>query len=152
MKRPIPILAVLAAGCTSPVTPTPDYGNVGRVVVEGADAGYGDDDFVVEEATLDGDTLRARVSYGGGCESHAMTLVISASFIETSPVRLRSFFRHEANGDPCQAWLTEDWVFELTLVRERYETFYGPGPGAVVLQLDLDGASADLLYEFGIAP
>ncbi len=117
---------------------------MGRVVVEGHDSGHGNDEFVFNEAVIANDTLRASMSYGGGCASHAFTLVIAASFMESWPVRLRAFFRHEANEDPCEAWLTETWLFDLALVRERYQTLYGSGTGEVLLQLE----DAELLYEF----
>ena len=88
-----------------------------------------------------------RVGDGGGCRTHVFTLVISESFREADPVQLPAVLAHEANGDPCQAWLTETHVFDLDLVRTRYRQFYGPGPGRVVLQIE--GVSGeDLVYEF----
>ena len=117
------------------------------MVVSGADGTLGDDDYVLNSATIDGDTLMISVSYGGGCERHAVALVIAASFIETSPVRLPAVLRHEANGDSCEAWLTESYAFDLTLVRTRYRDAYGPGRGGVVLELD-GAAASDLVYEF----
>ena len=57
------------------------------VVVAGTGAMLGDDGYVLNAASVAGDTLTVSVSYGGGCETHAFTLVISASFIESSPVQ-----------------------------------------------------------------
>ena len=118
-----------------------------RVVVAGDDAMLGDDDYVLNNATITGDTLTTSVSYGGGCETHVFTLVIAASFIDGSPVQLPVFLRHEANGDSCEAWLTQSYTFDLALVRTRYREAYGPGAGRVALRLD--GVPADsLVYEF----
>ena len=118
-----------------------------RVVVAGDDAMLGDDDYVLNNATITGDTLTTSVSYGGGCETHVFTLVLSASFIDASPVQLPVFLRHEANGDPCEAWLTQTYTFDLALVRTRYREAYGPGAGRITLKLD--GVPADsLVYEF----
>ena len=107
----------------------------------------GNDPYVVNSAALDGDRLSIEVSYGGGCRDHAFTLVISKSFRESDPVQLAAVLAHEANGDPCEAWLTETHVFDLSLIKTRYRQFYGPGPGRVVLQIE--GVSGEhLLYEF----
>ena len=113
----------------------------------GTRAALGDDDYVLNSATMTGDTLTISVSYSGGCKAHLFTLVIAASFVESSPVRLPAVLRHEANGDTCEAWPTESYAFDLALVRARYREVYGPGAGRVALQLD--GVPVDgLIYEF----
>ena len=127
--------------------PVSDSVQAGRVVVAGGDAKLGEDDYVLNDATITGDTLEVSVSYGGGCETHAFTLVIAASFIDSSPVRLPAVLRHEANDDACEAWLTESYGFDLAIVRTRYREVYGPGAGRVVLQLD-DVPAGRLVYEF----
>ncbi len=82
-----------------------------------------------------------------GCRRHDFTLVISKSFRESDPVQLPAVLAHNANGDLCEAWLTESHVFDLALVRTRYQQLYGPGPGKVDLRIA--GVSGDnLLYEF----
>ena len=125
---------------------TPDVPGTGGVVV--ADSrGWGDDAYVLESLALSGDRLTIGVSYGGGCRTHAFTLVLSPSFVDSDPVRLPAVLAHEARGDPCEAWLTERFVFDLDLVKVRYRETYGPGPGKVVLRIA--GASGDdLVYEF----
>ena len=107
----------------------------------------GDDPYIVNSAALDGDRLTIEASYGGGCRTHVFTLVISESFRESDPVQLRAVLAHEANGDPCRAWLTESHVFDLSLIRTRYRQFYGPGPGRVVLHIE-GVPGKHLVYEF----
>lgn len=109
---------------------------------------WGDDPYVVNSAAIDGDQLTIEVSYGGGCRDHTFTLVISESFRESDPVRLPAVLAHEANGDPCEAWLTESHVFDLALVRTRYRQFYGSGSGRVTLSIE-GVRGEDLVYEFG---
>ena len=109
---------------------------------------WGDDPYVVNSAAIDGDQLTIEVSYGGGCRRHAFTLVISESFRESDPVQLPAVLAHNANGDACEAWLTESHVFDLDLVRTRYRQFYGSGPGRVVLSIE-GVPGGDLVYEFG---
>ena len=156
------LLVLLApAGCGEPRTPgeptpvsvgradgtAPAPSQAGRVVVAGTDATSGNDDYVLNSATITGDTLTVSVSYSGGCRTHVFTLVIAASFVDSSPVRLPAVLRHDANGDPCEAFPTESYAFDLALVRTRYRAAYGPGAGRVALQLD--GVPEDgLVYEF----
>lgn len=144
---PVPTTpAVLdSRGPSSSDAPYPPYR--GQVVVEGSGAMLGNDAFVLNEAAITGDTLTISASYSGGCRAHAFTLVIAASFAESSPVQLAAVLRHQANGDPCEAFPTETYAFDLALVRTRYREAYGPGPGKVALQID--GVPADhLVYEF----
>jgi hypothetical protein len=138
------LLGLLAVpGCReSPVEPDAPESNV---VLAGS-GDWGDDPYVANSAAIDGQMLTIEVSFSGGCETHSFTLVISESFMESDPVQLAAVLAHEANGDPCQAWLTESHVFDLELVRTRYQQFYGPGPGKVVLQIE--GVPGDLMYEF----
>ncbi len=116
-------------------------------VVLAGNGDWGDDPYVANSASVDGHGLTVEVSYAGGCRRHIFTLVISETFLESDPVQLPAELVHEANGDACEAWLTNTRVFDLDLVRTRYRQFYGPGPGTVVLRVEgLPGES--LVYEF----
>ena len=146
------LLLVAATGCqdseraASPGDPPP------RVVVAGDDADLGGDPYELTSAEITGHALTVSVSFAGGCREHAFTLVIGDSFAESSPVQLPAVLKHDANGDSCEAWLTETHVFDLELIRNRYREAYGPGAGTVVLQLrgapDVPDALVDLVYEF----
>ena len=104
----LPVIPLSTDVSSDGTAPAPSQ--TGRVVVAGADARLGDDDYVLNSATITGDTLTVSVSYSGGCRTHVFTLVIAASFVEDSPVRLPAVLRHDANGDPCEAFLTESYV------------------------------------------
>ncbi|MCY3812458.1 MAG: hypothetical protein OXH15_11735 [Gammaproteobacteria bacterium] len=62
-------------------------------------------------------------------------------------MQLAVLLAHDANGDACEAWLTEDYRFDLRVIRDRYREAYGRGPGEVVLLLD-DAPSGRLVYAF----
>ena len=55
------------------------------------------------EPVVFGDTLYVTVSYSGGCEPHTFDLGIDAS---ESTVDL--WLTHDANGDVCEALITEE--------------------------------------------
>ena len=109
---------------------------------------WGTDSYELGQAAIVNDTLRATVSFGGGCRMHEFTLVLSNAFMMTDPVRLTATLAHNANDDPCEAWLTEDLVFDLAPVRELYGD-RGSQEGSVILILcAVDGTQRELLYEF----
>ena len=125
-----------------------DPGQSGTLVFTGtADATeeWGADAFELTAAAITGDTLAVTVSYSGGCQDHQFTLVASASFLESDPVQLEVALVHNANGDVCEALLTEDYLFSLVPIKERFQSQYQDS-GRIVLQLE--DAPDELLYEF----
>ena len=115
------------------------------VNADGADgiARWGTDPYELSAASISGDTLSVTVSYGGGCADHAFTLVLDNAFRMMDPVRLQATLAHEANDDPCEAWLTEDHHFDLTPVKTLYQQEHG----TVVLVLD-NAPEPELTYTF----
>ena len=111
-----------------------------------ADA-WGTDAYTINAATLEGDTLRINVSYSGGCETHAFTLVAEQRFLESFPVQLRVSLAHNANSDTCEAWITEDYHFDLTPIKEIYQKSYRTDTGTIVLRLK-DAPPSRLAYDF----
>ena len=125
-----------------------DPGQWGPLAFSGtADAAeeWGADPFELTAAAIAGDTLAVTVSYSGGCRDHQFTLVASASFLESLPVQLEVALAHNAKNDPCKAWLTEDHLFNLVPVKERFQDQYRESGRIVLL---LEGAPDELLYEF----
>ena len=120
------------------VTPSdvaPPAPRSGPVVVSNEPGDWGADHFVLNAGSIREDLLTLNLSYGGGCATHAFTLVASEAFMESWPVQLAVSVAHRANGDPCQAWLTEDYDFDLTVIRDRYRQAYGDGAAEIVLLL-----------------
>ena len=107
----------------------------GPVVVSDGPGDWGVDHFVLNAGSIREDVLTLNLSYGGGCATHAFTLIAAETFMESWPVQLAVSVAHRAHGDPCQAWLTEDYDFDLTVIRDRYRQTYGQGPAQIVLVL-----------------
>ena len=84
---------------------------------------------------------------GGGCEDHQLTLVVSETFLESFPVQLHTSLAHNANGDPCQAWLTESYRFDLTPIKKMYQEAYGQKAGTIILHLE-EAPDGELTYDF----
>ena len=125
------------SGCTEP-------GRLADVVVHPDHGEWGTDAYQPGDAGIVGDTLRVTVSYGGGCEDHGFTLVLADAFMMTDPPRLPATLAHQANNDPCEAWLTEELEFDLTPLKELHG-----GSGTVLLLLSfVDGTERELRYTF----
>jgi hypothetical protein len=119
----------------------------GTVLIGGTGEMFGTDRYVLNVATVTDDILTLNVSYGGGCQTHQLTLVASESFMESFPVQLRIFLAHNANDDLCRAWLTEDYRFDLTPIKTMYQESYQQKAGTIVLRLK-DAPNSELVYEF----
>ena len=115
----------------------------GKVVIDDGTGGRPpeSDPFVLERVRITGDALEAVVSYGGGCREHRFTLVAAGFFRLTDPVSLPVSLVHAAAGDPCEAYLTETYSFDLTPIRN----LHGRDEGTIVLLLE---GAPDLVYEF----
>ena len=124
-----------------------DVGNIGTVVFGSTADAWGTDAYTINAATIEDDILSIDVSYGGGCETHVFTLVTESMFLESFPVQLRVSLAHNANGDTCEALITEVHHFDLTPIKEVYQKGYQTDEGTIVIRLK-DAPPSDLFYDF----
>ena len=130
----------------------------GAVVINDANlplAHWGDDPWELasdsDAPVVAADTLTLAASYSGGCEHHDFTLVADNRFEASDPVALVLSMAHDANGDQCEAYLTESYRFDLAPVRALYERTYGRSQGVVRLLLkgpEPPRVVPDLTYDF----
>ena len=119
----------------------------GTVFIGDAGNRFGTDEYTLNSATITDDTLNISVSYSGGCEDHQFTLVASDTFLESFPVQLHAFIAHNANGDTCEAYPTENYRFDLTPIKTMYQEAYRQEAGTLILRLK-DAPDGELVYEF----
>ena len=116
-------------------------------VIAATTEALGTDAYVINAATVEDGMLRVNVSYSGGCETHAFTLVAEPMFLESFPVQLHVSLAHNGSGDTCEELITEAHVFDLTPIKEVYQKAYRTDEGTIVLRLK--GAPlGELAYEF----
>ena len=120
---------------------------ISNTVMAATPEAWGTDAYVINTATIEDDTLHINVSYTGGCETHAFTLVAEPRFLESFPVQLRVSLAHNANSDTCEDSLTEDHQFDLTPLKEVYQKGYRTDQGTIVLRLK-EAPPSDLTYDF----
>ena len=121
--------------------------NTGAVFISDAGDKFGTDEYTLNTAIIKDDTLKLNVSYSGGCKNHEFTLIASESFLESFPVQLPIFVAHNANGDTCEAYPTEDYHFDLTPIKTMYQEAYQQEAGTIILRLK-DAPNGELVYEF----
>ena len=121
--------------------------DLNSTVIAASPEAWGTDEYVINAATVEADTLRVNVSYSGGCETHEFTLVAEPRFLESFPVQLRVSIAHNANGDTCEASITKDHVFDLTSIKTMYQKGYRTDEGTIVLRLK-GAPPGGLVYEF----
>ncbi len=71
----------------------------------------------LHEVAVDGDCLYLKLSFSGGCRNHKIELArIHLDHNENEIPVLE--IRHDAKGDMCEAWLTQEIQFDLTPLKE----------------------------------
>lgn len=104
------------------------------------------DPFSLTAAAVVGDILEIEVQHAGGCRDHTFMLTASDSFQDTAPPRLVIMLIHDADEDPCEAWLIRQLRFGLAPIKELYRTATQQDSGTV--HLILAQAPSPLVYQF----
>jgi hypothetical protein len=104
------------------------------------------DPITIVDAAVVGDDLVTTVQHGGGCETHVYRYCWDGAFLESFPVQAATAISHDANGDFCEALLTEELSYSLLPMRTAYEAGYGPGPATI--EINLDGWVGSLPYSW----
>ena len=103
------------------------------------------DDYDLEGARVEGDTLYAELAFSGGCADHDFTLCWpDQAFMESWPVQAALEIQHEDNDDACDGWLYEERAFDLVPLQQAWRAEYGGGDGEIVVRL----GALSLSYEF----
>ncbi|MFV0267415.1 MAG: hypothetical protein ACK5HT_09810 [Draconibacterium sp.] len=72
----------------------------------------------MHDAYVDGDCLYFKLSYGGGCQEHTITLARLHPINNNDEVPVFEI-RHNANDDLCEAWFTRDFRFDISDLRSE---------------------------------
>ena len=73
----------------------------------------------LHEAFMDGNCLYLKISYSGGCEDHTIDLARMHPWTASSSSIPTFEIRHNANDDLCEAWLTQEFRFDLSELRDE---------------------------------
>lgn len=76
------------------------------------------DPFDLKSIILKGDSVEVSVAYSGGCERHSFEVIWDGAVAKTNPPQINLFIKHHANGDGCEAYISEKLTFSLTALTE----------------------------------
>ena len=93
------------------------------------------DALTVGNVAIDGDTLRVTVTYGGGCQRHALQPIAETTWLESYPVQVYARISHNASGDVCRALITRTLHVDLSPLKDRYRETYQTTSGRIALRL-----------------
>ncbi len=71
------------------------------------------DPFELGEITVNGDEVNVTVSYAGGCAPHTFEIIWNEAISLSNPPHISLVIIHEANGDNCEAYITEVLSFKI---------------------------------------
>ena len=74
------------------------------------------DDFFLNSTQRQDSLLFVEVSYSGGCSDHSFMVIWDGIIYESNPPQANIIISHDANGDACEAFLTENLVIDLKQV------------------------------------
>ena len=134
MKNLIWSTLLLTAGCDL----SDDSGSTAEYISETLELCGPDvpsDAIWIEDASIAGEILTVEMGFGGGCQAHQLRLCWDGSVAESAPEQVFLWVSHDANGDSCEAALSETMAADISSI--------GVSPAIV----HLDGWSGALLYE-----
>jgi hypothetical protein len=126
-------------------TAADDTGDVTELPADFSDCRAADGDTTdLANAAVSGDTLTIEASYGGGCEVHDFAVCWDQSFAESDPVQVWLEVWHDANGDSCEAYETRTLSFDLTPLKEAWQSGYQAESGTITIHI----GSESVTYTF----
>ncbi|MBW2258167.1 MAG: hypothetical protein JRI25_26700 [Deltaproteobacteria bacterium] len=77
------------------------------------------DTYDLESFEIAGDEVDIGVMYSGGCANHGFTLCWDGSWSRSDPKIVNLDLVHDANGDTCEAWISDELTFDVHLIQEE---------------------------------
>jgi hypothetical protein len=106
------------------------------------------DSIRINDATITGNKLVMNASYGGGCQEHEFRLIGSDLWLESYPVQTHVLFSHNANHDVCEAYFTEQFIFNLSPLKERYQELYQEDSATIIMRIEGNTENFSINYSF----
>jgi hypothetical protein len=119
--------------------PDPANNTGGAPLLQIGDCPEGGDMITVDAVSITKDILAVDTGFSGGCAEHEVTACWDGSFLESFPVQAHISLYHNANGDSCEAYLSQTFEFDLTPMRESYVEGYQSTTGTILLSVDGEG-------------
>jgi hypothetical protein len=109
-------------------------------VVEADPVDWKRDQFALDSAVVDGDSIWITIKYSGGCQVHTFALFMSPGIIKTNPPQVELYLRHSGHGDACRVLITQTIAFDIAPIHEHLAAYHGYTDG---IWLDLYNFNQD---------
>ncbi|MCU0474337.1 MAG: hypothetical protein MUC93_13415 [Bacteroidales bacterium] len=122
MKRYLILFLLITAvsGCRKGQESTEDEQS-DKIIITRSSSEYSDaslnrsseksDPFDLKSIILKGDSVEITVAYPGGCRFHSFEIIWNETFSDTEPPQTGLIILHDANGDMCEAYITDTLSF-----------------------------------------
>ena len=124
MKTPVYLVMMLLLLTFSACTKEETDQNASRIILTNDQAAFytiasnrsslNSDPFDLKSIIFKGDNVEVNVAYAGGCKRHSFEVIWNGAIIKTNPPSIDLVIKHNANGDACEAYITEKLTFSLT--------------------------------------
>ena len=94
------------------------------------------DDYTLWDALVVGDSLLLTLEYLGGCADHAFQLCWEGVWPPGGVVDIHTKLYHDANGDLCANPVIDTQPFDLSEVRDVYQSTYGVSSGMMMIHIE----------------
>lgn len=74
-------------------------------------------DYTIKEAAIEGDELKMKVEFKGGCGEHTFDMVFNGMYMKSLPLKITVFIDHKAKDEKCDEEIISDLSFNLKPVR-----------------------------------
>jgi len=114
----------------NPTSPSPATETPNIIMIDNINSIPDTNDAVaINEAKINNNLLQINVSYAGGCKKHEFQLYGLKGILKSNPPQVIIYLHHNANGDMCEAYLTEGIEFNLLPLKSEYQQqFNNNGP------------------------
>ena len=99
-------------------------------------------------AVVNGDKLFINVSYSGGCRTHEVQPYALKSIEKSNPARVSIMLSHNADNDLCEAYLTKDYEFDLSALKDFAINQHNITDKVVLVFYDPEGNQIDKTCEY----
>ncbi len=104
--------------------------------------------FSIEGGEINGDILKLRVSFTGGCEEHKFRLIFSTIIITTNPPKAFVGLTHDAKGDTCTQSIMEELRFDLKPLKEHLQKGNGSEVHFRITEPPLYDGNSGVLFKY----
>ncbi len=92
----------------------PGANDYGSGAIDSVDNGASQGDYyILQGIRFDDDKLVVTVGYSGGCGTHSFEVQGELLPVDSDPLQASIAVVHSANGDSCEAWVTEEIEIDL---------------------------------------